>query len=228
MHDIQKYIIKQLIHGNVCRYRDIKPKDVEGNLFMYHLRRLMREGLVDKTEKGYQLTRKGLQMVDTLSLKSMSPRIQPKIVTLVACQNPSGQWLLYRRTKQPFYGKIGFPYGKIHMGEQIQTAAERELKEKTGLESELKHVGDAYLTVRDDDSLITHMLFHVFHGTNTVGELLTDTEIGECFWSSEGSIELEELMPGFLEIIRLIHKENKHFFTELNFTVPANESSTLA
>jgi ADP-ribose pyrophosphatase YjhB (NUDIX family) len=226
MHEIQQYIIKQLIHKDVCRYRDIKPKDVEGNLFMYHLRKLIRDGFIEKTATGYKLTRKGLRMVDTLSLKNMQPRIQPKIVTLIACQNERGEWLLYRRTKQPFFGLIGFPYGKIHLGERIQDAANREIEEKTGLTAELRHAGDVYLTVEDDESLLTHMLFHVFHGTQTTGSLKTDSVIGECFWMRASDIRPEELMPGFAEIIELIMTKDKHFFAEYSFLLPVNEVRT--
>lgn len=226
MHEIQKYVIKQLIHQSTCRYRDIKPKDVEGNLFMYHLRRLIREGMVEKTADGYTLTRKGLRMVDTLSLKSMQPRIQPKIVTLIACQNNKGEWLLYRRTKQPFFGLIGFPYGKIHLGERIQDAANREIEEKTGLNSKLRHAGEVYLAVEDEESLLTHMLFHVFHGTETSGTLKTDSVIGQCFWMKADEIKPDELMPGFAEIISLINSNKTHFFAEYNFSQSTNEART--
>lgn len=227
MHEIQQYIVKQLVHQEVCRYRDIKPKEVEGNLFTYHLRRLIQENIIEKCPNGYRLTGNGLRLVDNLSLQSMQPRIQPKIATLVACQNNNQEWLLYRRSKQPFLGKIGFPYGKIHLGERIAEAADRELVEKTGINAKLVHVGDAYLTVDDGTSLITHMLFHIFYGVEPSGELQQETAIGSCFWQSEQDIVKEQTIPGFTEILRCIKsKQRWPFFIELSVSFPSAEDTS--
>lgn len=217
MHPIQQHIIHQLILHRQCRYRDIKPKDVEGNLFMYHLRQLFKEDFVKKTDSGYRLTTKGLQLADNLSLKNLRPRIQPKIVTLSAIQNDRGEWLLYRRSRQPFFGLVGFPYGKIHLGEKIQIAAERELKEKTGLMAELRHAGDVYLTVFQQEELLTQMFCHVFVGRNPTGSLKTETDIGECFWQKIDP-KNSDYMPGFVEIAELIKQKNR-FFDELSCTL---------
>lgn len=214
MHQIQQHIIHQLILHRQCRYRDIKPKDIEGNLFMYHLHQLFKEDLAKKVDSRYQLTTKGLQLADSLSLHNLRPRIQPKIVTLLAIQNDKNEWLLYRRSRQPFFGLIGFPYGKIHLGEKIQTAAARELKEKTGLTAKLQHAGDVYLTVFQQQELLTQMFCHVFAGRNPSGILNTETEIGECFWRKINP-KNNEYMPGFQEITELL-KQKSRFFDEIS------------
>lgn len=212
MHDLQKQILRQLLLNQNCRYRDIKPKEVEGNLFMYHLRRLISDGLVEKNGTHYQLTKAGLRFVDSVSIKSLMPRIQPKIATLLAVTNERGEWLLYKRSREPFFGMVGFPYGKIHLGETVSQAASRELREKTGLSASIEHRGDAYVTVWQKDELISQMLFHIFIGTNPAGELKTDSEIGHCFWSRADAIKPANLFPGFREILQLIETPAKEFF----------------
>jgi hypothetical protein len=52
MHRLQQHILSQLIHYPERRYADLKPDEVEGNLFMYHLRQLMAAGWVIKREDG--------------------------------------------------------------------------------------------------------------------------------------------------------------------------------
>lgn len=110
MHRLQQHIIHQLILHPSLRYARLKPDEVEGNLFMYHLRQLMKEGLVTKRSDGqYELAAEGKLYADRLSLQSFTPRVQPKIVTLIACQNEHDEWLLYERKRQPLIGQIGFP-----------------------------------------------------------------------------------------------------------------------
>ncbi|MBI4022696.1 NUDIX domain-containing protein [Candidatus Berkelbacteria bacterium] len=154
-------------------------------------------------------------MADTLSLRTLSPRPQPKIVTLLAIQNDRDEWLLYRRKKEPFAGLVGFPYGKIHLGETIEEAAGRELQEKTGLEATLRHAGDAYLTVRRGEGLLSHMLVHVFVGNQPRGELTLQSSIGTCFWRAIEQVNPADAMPGFLDLAAALKQESPaHFFHE--------------
>ncbi|MDO8638731.1 MAG: NUDIX domain-containing protein, partial [Candidatus Daviesbacteria bacterium] len=144
MHPIKRQILYQLITNPFLPFSKLKSKEIESNLFIYHLKQLILEGLVKKKADGkYELTSEGIGFTDRLSLSNFKPRIQPKIITLIVCQNKNGEFLLYKRGKQPFLGYTGFPYGKIHLGEKITQAAERELKEKTGLFAKLNHRGNA-------------------------------------------------------------------------------------
>lgn len=134
------------------------------------------------------------------------PRIQPKIVTLAACRNDKGEWLFYRRAREPFRGKVGFPYGKIHLGEGVQAAAERELHDKTGLKASLKHLGEAYIAAYQKKDLVSHMLCHVFVAEKVVGEVAHESSIGDCFWADSESVPEEERFPGFAELLALVEK----------------------
>jgi ADP-ribose pyrophosphatase YjhB (NUDIX family) len=220
MHRLQQQIIYRLSLESPLRYARLKPAEVEGNHFMYHLRKLLGEGLVAKREGVYELTPAGMLYVDKLSLKTLEPRIQPKIVTLIACQNEAGEWLLYRRRRQPFTGLIGFPYGKIHLGERIAEAAERELEEKTGLQAELTHVGDFYSTVFQGGELISQQLSHMFVGERPQGELREESNIGECFWATVEDPDDPKYFPGFSDLYRLItESKNGRFFAERTYEI---------
>ncbi len=221
MHRLQKHILHQLILNPEQRYADLKPAEVEGNLFMYHLRVLMNEGLVEKCANGhYQLSATGKVYVDRLSLKSFAPRIQPRIVTLMAVRNNAGEWLMYKRKRQPLINMIGFPYGKIHLGETILQAAHRELTEKTGIEAELTHVGDGYAITYEHDQPISQIMFHLFSGSATGGDLLGPSKFGSPKWLSEEAMADRTLIPNVPELLQLVKAfDGSRFFTELNHRI---------
>lgn len=162
------------------------------------------------------MTSSGKLFVSQLSLESFQPRIQPKIVTLIACKNKKGEYLLYKRKLEPFKKRVGFPYGKIHLGEGVREAATRELEEKTGLSARLKHCGIAYLTIYQAGQLAAHMLCHVFSGKNPEGNLRNYSKIGKTFWKTIENPSSKEFMPGFCDIYGLIKKSpNRLFFKEI-------------
>lgn len=221
MHPVRKQILYQLITNPFLPFSKLKPKEIESNLFIYHLKQLISEGLVTKRPDGkYELTIEGINLADRLSLGNFRVRIQPKIITLIVCQNNKGEFLLYKRKKQPLLGFIGFPYGKIHLGENITQAAERELEEKTGLTGKLKHRGDVYLTTYKDIDVLAQVFCHVFESKNPKGELIKNSEIGECFWEKVTDLSDKKFILGFKDIYNLIKKPSKNlFFAEFTYHI---------
>lgn len=210
MHPLKKHILYQLILNSHVNFAKLKPDGTEGNIFTYHLKQLINEDLVQKRADGeYELTEEGQKYADKATLKNLTPRAQPKIVTLLICQNQKGQYLLYERKRQPFLNLVGFPYGKIHLGEKVIKAGERELKEKTGLSAKLTHMGNVYL-----NNLLTHMLCHIILAKNPQGKLIEQSEIGQCFWDNLENIPADKLMPGVTKIYQLVKKKKYGFFFE--------------
>lgn len=215
MHEIQQRILTTLMKIEKARFRDLKVPDIDSNQFVYHLKRLLKGGLIIKNGITYRLTSKGKEYVGRLSSLNYQVRIQPKIVTLIVAKDTQGRYLLYQRRLQPFINKVGFPYGKIHLGEKILEAAKRELFEKTGLKANLKHVGDAYVVSYETDELISHMLFHVFLATNVSGNLVENSKYGQLFWEQLGSVNSTRFIPGFAEIFKAVQAKTKPFFLEV-------------
>lgn len=219
MHEIQKHILKKLSLEKNARYSDLKPKGVEGNLFVYHLKLLIKDGYVSNTKDSYRLTAEGRRFVDRVSFETFRERIQPKIVTLLVIKNAE-KYLFYRRTRSPFNGRVGFPYGKIHLEERLDEAASRELEEKTGLKLPIKHRGIVYISVHDETELVSHMLCHIFTGSVRTRGDQSPTPKGECFWSRFEDIPKNELIPGVPQIIGLLKKNapnNKSGSSDLFF-----------
>lgn len=212
MHEIQAQILKQLTLSDKSRYSAIKPPKIGGNQFSYHLKEVIKNGLVKKEGLFYKLTSKGEQLADTISLKTFTKRVQPKIVTMLYLKNEKGEIAFCARDRQPFIGKEALPYGKIHLGERIEEAAERESIEKIGLQAKgLKHIGDTYLVVYKENELISHMLCHIFSGKIIAKEIYNS-----CRFKKTRNLNYKKCIPGTAEIIRLIENKTKEpFFKEI-------------
>lgn len=220
MHRLQQHILSQLINNPSLRYAQLKPATVEGNLFMYHLRALMKRGLIIKRADGqYELSPEGKLYADTLSLKTLTPRAQARIITLIACQNEAGEWLLFQRKRHPMLGWTGFPYGKVHVGESVAESARRELKEKTGLEAQLTHVGDGYITFIEGSDPVSQIFFHLFRGARPHGSLRHDPPSGAVFWGRIAQAD-QKLMPSVPDLLKLMEEHPQdRFFCELEYQV---------
>lgn len=216
MHRLRQHILHQLVRYPNRRYAEIKPVEVEGNLFMYHLNGLLKESWVAKRGDGaYELTSEGLAVAEHLSLETFKPRQQATIVTLIACRNAKGEWLFYQRHRQPLIDMVGFPYGKVHQGESVAEAAGRELLEKTGIRAKLQHRGDGYITIYQGSDVVSQVLFHFFYGRAPEGQIKAH-KTGQAQWASMRDIAPNQLIPSVADLIRL-NDENpgQLFFTEL-------------
>ncbi|MCA9336793.1 NUDIX hydrolase [Candidatus Saccharibacteria bacterium] len=148
-HHIQRSIVSVLTKQEFARFRDLKPTNVDTNLFSYHLKLLQKAGFIAKTEQGYTLAEKGLQYVDRANTAEMKLRSQPKIITMLLIQGGYGKVLLQKRAKQPYINTWTLPYGKMHIDdESVLAAARRESQEKLGFDPhKMRHVGECYIVV---------------------------------------------------------------------------------
>lgn len=227
MHHIQLKILRNLLYSDGSTYAGMRPKGVESNHFAYHLEQLMREGLIAKgDDKVYRLTADGLALVDRMNPDHLIRRLQPNIVTAIDLTTPDGKTLLFERGFQPYIHQICLPMGRLHLGEEILPAAERELLEKTGLKDiPLTHRGMAYIEARQDGEVISKMLYHVFHGeaSNELPVTLRP-ERGRCFWADVHSLPPERFMPGFLAIKDALTRHTGLFFFERTENMPPSSS----
>ena len=218
-HHIQRDILIKLCFAKDIRFSDLKPKNLENNIFMYHLKQLIKAGFVTKNEDGlYTLTPDGMVYVDKLSYTTKHQSVQPKLVNYLQITDANGAQLYWQRKIQPSIGHVGVPVGKIHYGEDIQDAAMRELTEKTGLDNiKLVYRGTANMKFYLQDTLVSHILCLVFVGkSKEVKPQLAGGNLGEAFWSDAKKID------DLLESVTYIKQQlaahpHGYFFAEQSF-----------
>lgn len=205
------------------RYSQLRPQDVESNLFMYHLKGLLKAGLIQKANGAYQLSTKGLETVGLLSLSTGKIRLQPKILTAVICKNQAGEHLLARWHRQPNIGQISFVHGMLHFGRTALEMAATELAEKAGLEADLKHRGEVYVRGLRADSVDRHMLVHVFEALNPRPSRQNELrpEVAEAFWAPLEQFTQADFVPGFWEIVQIYESTPGPFFQEITVRLAA-------
>lgn len=164
-HHIERHIVEQLIYAGTVSFSQLKPPELMNSAFDYHLKALLRGGLVAKVADGYQLTPEGLAYADKLSFKTRRPRQQPKLIAIFALQNAAGHWLLAERKIEPYLGQLMLPSGKQHLDESPEKHIVREIAEQVGVAVAVTRRGFADIRISQQGELLTHVSAHVYAGT---------------------------------------------------------------
>lgn len=215
-HYIQKDILLRLSKAANLRFSELKPEGMESNIFMYHLRQLMAQKLVEKTEDGYRLADEGLAYIDGFSFHTLRPRKQPKVISILAVRNQQREWLVAQRKYQPYIHQFMLPSGKQHLGESPKAHAMREVKEKLHMiVADLKRRGLADIRIYRGDKLITHVLAHIYEGQTQNDVLPPESHQFVYSWTSRTSKD-HVFLAGTLEIIEKLENEKDLFFLSLD------------
>ena len=215
-HHIQRDILMRLMRAKTLRFSELKPEGMESNSFMYHLKQLMGDGyVVQGADKSYQLSALGLSYGDSLSLENSLPRKQPKLVCFIALRNKQGKYLLAKRLMQPMIGMWMFPNGKQHFEESPEEHVQRETLQQLGVQLSLVHRGMADVRISQDDTLITHLVGHVYSGVYG-GPTPADNQKFHFEWHDPR--HLAELMPSTHELVDALEKDDEPFLLSLDVT----------
>ncbi|MBU0976171.1 MAG: NUDIX domain-containing protein [Patescibacteria group bacterium] len=186
MHKHQLKILNKLLYRDEGRFSDLKDTALSSEHFTYHLSQLVDKGFVVKVGNLYQLTDKGKDFVGKLDEITLEEEKGPKVSVLIFVRKRTNggsyEYLMSKRMKRPYLGKIGGITGKVRFGETFYEAAARELLEETGLKAGLKlcHV---YHKVRKNrkGTPLQDSIFLIFLGESPEGELCLSKE-AELLW----------------------------------------------
>lgn len=214
MHWIQKDILKKLAKSKGLRYIELKPDSVDGNLFMYHLKQLISDGYIEKNEKNYSLTKEGKRFVGGTSISTGKQVKQPRVFVMLYCINEKEELLLYKWSRQPYLGHVSLPFSRLRYGQSVTETLKEVIKYKTNLSGQTKHLADIYVLTKDQKTVRSHYLAHIFLLDKISGKLTADGLTGQPFWQKPDNYS-EKLIDGTAEIIKTIEKNDRSFFKEI-------------
>lgn len=111
--------------------------------------------------------------------------------------------LLVRRGREPAKGLWSVPGGLVDVGEALEEAVKREVKEEVGLEVEVGPVVEILERIIYDDDLKVryHYVLVDFLCSGVSGELKVATDVDEARWFELDQIEDLQMTESTLEVI---------------------------
>ncbi len=133
--DFQEQIVKLFLFHKKLKFNEIeKLVKIRSNKIDYHLKKLVKKGVIIKENKDYHLSESSESLIPYLSEKNA---VLPVILIKIGNNK---QTFLYKREKRPYQGKLSLPGGRMILGEDISKAVTRIMKEKYNLNAKLKRI----------------------------------------------------------------------------------------
>lgn len=216
-HHIQATIFANLRESNGLRYRDLKDPSIESSQFVYHLKELIKSGLIEKYAHGsYRLTKKGLSLAQHFSSEKNALREGVLTYSLICIRSKSGKWLLVKRKKQPFYNYYASLSGKVHIGETLRQAAARECS-ILPTNIDLHYKGYVSILI-SGEAIETHISGPVWFADDIEEFDTTTVQERELYWANWQNLPYEQFIPGWREIVDMIESPDANYL-DLMFTI---------
>jgi ADP-ribose pyrophosphatase YjhB (NUDIX family) len=125
---MEKQILKLFLTNNKLKFSEIeKSLKIRSNKLNYHLKKLLKQGILEKNKEHYFLSETSEYLIPYLSEKKS---VLPVILVHIGNNKKA---FLYKRGKRPYKDYFSLPGGRMIIGEDIPKSAKRIMKEKFNL-----------------------------------------------------------------------------------------------
>lgn len=212
LHHIQKSVINVLAGKDPARYTEIKPRELDGNQFSYHLKQLLGTKYIQKNIDGtYSLTKKGqsylVRRYENLDESAHS-------IFLVVIKNHD-KLLLRKRLVQPSLGYAGFIHGEPVASSSLEDVVIERVKTKTGITLDgITIHGSGLLRIKkgtEIESFSHAIIVSAYSNTDTLPIIRDAT--GENYWVPSNELDtVLNLLPSCHDIIRITNAVIPSYF----------------
>ncbi|VVB79984.1 Uncharacterised protein [uncultured archaeon] len=151
---MEKQILSLFLFNNKLKFNEVeKLLGVRSNKLDYHLKKLIKEGILEKVKEHYRLTETAEHLIPYISEKKS---ILPVILVKIGNEK---EVFLHSREKRPYKGKLSLPGGRILFGEDISDATERIMLEKHNIKVKFERIESVSLENIYKKNKLVHSFF---------------------------------------------------------------------
>ncbi len=122
---MENKILELFLYNNSLKFSEIeKSLKTSSNKLTYHLKQLVKRGVLVKNGDFYELSDASEVLIPYLSDKRA---VLPVVLVHIGSDKEA---FLYERVKKPFKGLLSLPGGRLLVNESVEQAAVRIMKEK--------------------------------------------------------------------------------------------------
>ena len=194
--------IFQLFLDNVkLKFNEIEKRiKIRSNMVSYHLERMQKEGIIEKSGDFYSLAKSAEKYIPVFS-NMIGQELSPLPIILVAVVR-KGKILMIKRNRRPYKDYLSMMGGKMLLEESFEEASLRQVKQKSGIEGKFLSINAVMQERVEGDGMIKHNFIFVFAKVSTEEEKFRESEYGKLRWIDIKKIGKEKVIPSDLWLIR--------------------------
>lgn len=194
-------IFALFLNNTKLKFNEIEKQiKIRSNMVSYHLEKMQKEGILEKKEEYYYLTKKSERYIPIFS-NIIGQEMSPLPVVLVAIVN-KGKILMIKRSRRPYKDYWSLIGGKMTLEENFEQASLRQVKQKTKLEGKYVSINSVMHERVEGDDMIKHSFILFFTKVSTTQTELKKSEFGELKWVNISKVDKENIIPSDLWLIK--------------------------
>ncbi|MBD3303657.1 NUDIX domain-containing protein [Candidatus Woesearchaeota archaeon] len=197
----REQIFKLFAEHTRLKFSEIeKAIKIRSNMVSYHLEKMQEEGLLEKKDDYYYLTKKAeryLPIISHITGKELSP-----LPVILAAVLHKDKILLIKRKRRPYQDYWCLIGGKMRMEETFNAAAKRVVKEKSGLDAKYDGMAGVLYERVEGGDIVKHSFIHFFARMQADRIEIKQSEAGELKWFKPEELDKEKIIPSDLWLIK--------------------------
>jgi ADP-ribose pyrophosphatase YjhB (NUDIX family) len=197
----RKAIFKLFLDNTKLKFSEIeKALNIRSNMVSYHLDKMQEQGLIEKIDDFYYLTKNAEKYIPILQ-QITGEQLGPLPVIIIALVNKD-KILLIKRNKRPYKEYWSLIGGKMLLEEDFKQASVRQIKEKSNLDADFLSINSVLHEKVKGDDIIKHSFILFFTQMSTKDTNFKESEHGELKWVKIEEIDSLKVIPSDLWLIK--------------------------
>lgn len=192
--DLKHQIYDLFTKSQRLRFSEIrKTLNVESNILSYHLKEMVKDGLIEKDEDDYVLSVQGERKIPFFT--QFSSQVHGAIPVVIVAIIKGKNILLLRRNKRPYQGYWGMPGGALIMSETIEENAISRAKKETNLDCEFDKISAVVHERVVEKGSFKHAFVLFLVAVKPKNGDIKESEEGKLEWFSLKDLRPDRVIP---------------------------------